>query len=333
MATTTDYLTQLQEDKDTLVDNLTEQGITGLTGDETFTELVPKVLDIESGGGDLSEYFNTTASYFNNDRYGWTRYVKKLPDDITYTGTLLNRFFKEYEGATLDLSNFNVTNSVTSLNSMFQSCGNLDANSLKVIGNWDTSGVTDVANIFAQTSRYSTINDVTLDLSGWRCKSYASFLYNGNYLMEHLSSLNLSGVVTSATTTMRNMFNSISTPNLKKINMNNWDVSNVTDMALMFSSGNRDYTSLELDLSGWVTTSLRDTGSMFSYRCGLTKIDMRNFDFTNVTNSNNMFGSTAYEGVPNDCEIIVKDDTQKNWITSKFTRLTNVKTVAEYEAE
>ena len=329
MATTTDYLTQLQEDKDTLVDNLTEQGITGLTGDETFTELVPKVLDIESGGGDLSEYFNTTSSYFNNDRYGWTRYVKKLPDDITYTGTSLNRFFKEYGGTTLDLSNFDVTNSVTSLNGMFQSCVNLDANSLKIIGNWDTSGVTNVADMFNQTSRYSTANDVVLDLSGWRCKSYSSFLNNGNYLMEHLSSLNLSGVVTSATTSMRSMFFSISTPNLKKINMNNWDVSNVTDMALMFNFSDRDYTSLELDLSGWVTTSLKDTAAMFSYRCGLSKIDMRNFDFTNVTSYNNMFGKTAYEGVPNNCEIIVKDDFAKNWITSKFTRLTNVKTVAE----
>ena len=47
--TTSDYLTQLQQDKSDLVDNLTEKGITGLTGDETFTELVPEVLNISSG--------------------------------------------------------------------------------------------------------------------------------------------------------------------------------------------------------------------------------------------------------------------------------------------
>ena len=51
--TTSDYLNQLITDKQDLVDNLTEQGIEGLTGDETFTELVPKVLDIQTGGGDL----------------------------------------------------------------------------------------------------------------------------------------------------------------------------------------------------------------------------------------------------------------------------------------
>ncbi len=49
--TTEDYLTQLQQDKADLVSNLTTQGITGLTGDETFTELVPEVLNIEGGGG------------------------------------------------------------------------------------------------------------------------------------------------------------------------------------------------------------------------------------------------------------------------------------------
>lgn len=52
MPTTSDYLTQLQQDREDLVDNLEEKGITGLTGDETFTELVPEVLNIETGGGE-----------------------------------------------------------------------------------------------------------------------------------------------------------------------------------------------------------------------------------------------------------------------------------------
>jgi len=40
-----DYLTSLINDRDNLVTNLTAMGITGLTGDETFTELVPEVLN------------------------------------------------------------------------------------------------------------------------------------------------------------------------------------------------------------------------------------------------------------------------------------------------
>lgn len=50
MPTISEQLTQLISDRDDLVDNLTTKGITGLTGDETFTELVSEVLNIPSGG-------------------------------------------------------------------------------------------------------------------------------------------------------------------------------------------------------------------------------------------------------------------------------------------
>ena len=51
MATTEQYLTQLQADKQALVNNLVEKGVEA-TNEETFTSLVPKVLDIQSGGGE-----------------------------------------------------------------------------------------------------------------------------------------------------------------------------------------------------------------------------------------------------------------------------------------
>ena len=48
MATTTDYINQLKTDKTNLVNNLIEKGASAAQ-DETFTSLVPKVLDIETG--------------------------------------------------------------------------------------------------------------------------------------------------------------------------------------------------------------------------------------------------------------------------------------------
>ena len=47
--TTNDYLTQLTTDKGTLKTNLETKGITNLTNDMSFTDLVPKVLEIPSG--------------------------------------------------------------------------------------------------------------------------------------------------------------------------------------------------------------------------------------------------------------------------------------------
>ena len=50
MATTADYLNKLVEQKNTLADNLVTKGVTA-THDETLDTLVPKILEISSGGG------------------------------------------------------------------------------------------------------------------------------------------------------------------------------------------------------------------------------------------------------------------------------------------
>lgn len=50
MPTTADYLTQLERDRDNLADNLVTMGVEA-SQSETFTSLVPKVLDISGGGG------------------------------------------------------------------------------------------------------------------------------------------------------------------------------------------------------------------------------------------------------------------------------------------
>lgn len=105
--------------------------------------------------------------------------------------------------------------------------------------------------------------------------------------------LDLSGFNTSSLTEMRNMFNGCA--NLKELNLSTFNISNITD-----------------------------TGALFSGCRSLEKLDIRSFDFSNIAFSTGMFNY-----VPNDCLIIVKDQTAKEWITSKFTNLTNVKTVGE----
>ena len=56
MATINEYIDQLKTDRVNLVNNLETKGISDLSGEETFTELVPKVLDIETGGGQVIQY-------------------------------------------------------------------------------------------------------------------------------------------------------------------------------------------------------------------------------------------------------------------------------------
>lgn len=58
----------LKNDRDTIVDNLTTMGIEDLEGNETFTELAPRILEIASAGGNnftaksLSEIRNTSVT-------------------------------------------------------------------------------------------------------------------------------------------------------------------------------------------------------------------------------------------------------------------------------
>lgn len=82
-----------------------------------------------------------------------------------------------------------------------------------------------------------------------------------------------------------------------------------------------------LDLSNFVCGNNASISQMFSGCNSLQHLDMRNFEFSKITNSSNY--RSAFNGVPTTCEIIVKDDTEKQWFATNFSNLTNVKTVAE----
>lgn len=64
---------------------------------------------------------------------------------------------------------------------------------------------------------------------------------------------------------------------------------------------------------------LSNMSSMFATFNNLKRLDISGFTFDNITNYTNMFAN-----VPDDCEIVVKSQTEKEWIESKFANLTNV---------
>jgi surface protein len=108
---------------------------------------------------------------------------------------------------------------------------------------------------------------------------------------------------------------------LKKVDITNLNTINVTDMGSMFYNCK----SLEsLDLSNFNTANVTKMGSMFERCSSLQKLDIRNFTFDNVTSY-----SYIFDGIPVDCEIIVKSDTERDWVLARRSDLTNVKTVAE----
>lgn len=153
----------------------------------------------------------------------------------------------------------------------------------------------------------------------------------------NITSLDLRGFDTSNVTTMNNCFAGCSS--LNSINVSNLNTSNVNSIAsLFFNSSN----ITSIDLSTWNTDNI-ETINYFVYGCSnLRFLDVRTMDFVSImnlgkTNYQTIFGNTSIQSslIPANCEIIVKDITQKNWFRNHtyagINRLTNVKTVAEYE--
>lgn len=119
MATTADYLSQLQTDKQALVDNLVEKGVEA-TNNETFTSLVPKVLNIQSGDAELE------ASYKSLIDETLGANVTKLPQGIKIIGNYAfyrrtNLVLKELPETLTDIYGY-----------AFERCPNLTIKSLPV---------------------------------------------------------------------------------------------------------------------------------------------------------------------------------------------------------
>lgn len=246
-----------------------------------------EIASIESGGGDISEYFNDTiTSTSSSGKDTLNNLVKKLPE-IT------------------------VANNVTSLANVFTYL-KIEEFPKITFG----TNITSLSNMFSNCSNVSSI-----DTSGFNTSNVTNFygMFNN---CSNLENLDFNNINVSSGTDFRNMFSSCS--KIKNINASSWISQNAQTMNSMF-----DYCRLliSLDLSGFTTPNLTDTGYMFSNCQALQHLDIRNMIFDNVSSYDYMFRS-----VPSNCEIIVKSDTEKTWITSKFSNLTNVKTVAEYEA-
>ena len=203
----------------------------------------------------------------------------------------------------LDLSSF-YTSNVTTMSGMFLNCSKLTNLNL---ANFDTKNVVKLTNLFNGCSAIENINLSSFDTSNVT-KMYAMF---GN--CENLKNVNLKNFDTSKVTDMEAMF--FNCKSLSKIDLSNFNTSSVERLKRMFVNCEL---LTELDLSNFKTENLLNVETMFSGCKLLKKIDMRNATFDKVQNYNYMLDT-----LPSDVTIIVKDDTQKEWLSSKFPERAN----------
>ena len=99
-----------------------------------------------------------------------------------------------------------------------------------------------------------------------------------------LESANLNNLDISHVTNLSNMF--CDAVNLQRLDVSKWDTSNVTDMSFMFIGAN----SLpDLDVSKWDTSNVTNMTYMFSDTSNLQSLDISNWDTHNVTEMIDIF--------------------------------------------
>lgn len=172
--TTQDYLDQLQQDKEDLVDNLEAMGITDLTGNETFTQLVPKVLDIE-GTLNWENLGLTTPTAYQDCINTYTALYegcKDIQNNWIPNEDLSNKFYNNLD---LIYMPYVDTSLATNMSRMFLLCNNLEQIALL-----DTSNATNLTYFVAYTKlktipTFDTSSATTLNSFADGCTSLTTF--------------------------------------------------------------------------------------------------------------------------------------------------------------
>lgn len=306
--------------------NITENGEIDVTNYETANVNVP-------GISELTDYYQL---FYDGHRRSELNPLLSINKNVTNTFNMFYNFaHNSYEEADeINLTNFD-TSKVTNSSGMFYNCEYLNIDDVLGLEDLVFTETTNMQNMLFKFGYYASRNhnsSIVIDLSKWHptkvttlnsCfrQVYSNFP-SGSSRKLHF---NLANWGVSNCTDFSNCFNSCKATT---IDMTNWDTTKATTMNNMFNSCQF---LEEVDLSSFTSESLKESSNMFLNCIRITKIDLRNFSFTGLTTYNNMFGNSS-SNFKSDCLIIVKNDTEKNWVTSHFNFLTNVKTVEEYEA-
>ena len=189
----------------------------------------------------------------------------------------------------LDLSNMTAA-SATTMNNMFNGCGNKSMTSLKI--GFNTSKVTDMSSMFANCGREKL---TTFSIgSNFNTSNVTSMRTMFQRFGGQLTELNLgSNFNTSNVTNMEHMFSECGKNALQSLDLgSNFNTSNVTNMDSMFSEcGENALQSLDLG-DKFNTSKVTNMDSMF-FGCGrkaLQSLDLgSNFDTSNVIYVDSMF--------------------------------------------
>ena len=229
----------------------------------------------------------------------------------------------------VDIDGGGVVKAQGSLAYMFSGLKNLTT--IKGLSNLQTSDITSIAYLFYGCNSLKSLSTADLkNLTNFDNGTSISMnsLFTGCYTLKELDLPD--NFVTQSVTDISHMFDGC-TSLTKIIGLDKFDTSNVTDMSYLFRW---DYKMKYLNLSNFVTSKVTNMKEMFNKGSGnsFEKLDLQNFDMSNVTDTTNMFANnnklselrlgdkTQFKGDPGLCEATVStppykygDVHSKNW--------------------
>ena len=164
------------------------------------------------------------------------------------------------------------TSNVTNMSEMFnQTSFNQD------IGDWNTSNVTNMSGMFNQTSFNQDIGD-------WDTSSVKNFsrMFSFSYFNQDIGDWNL-----SSAENMESMFRGADSFSQ---NLGNWDTSNVTNLNSMFAMIGGE---LSIGISGWDVSRVVDMGGMFTL--SNFNEDLSEWNVSSVINFSETFMMTSFD--------------------------------------
>ena len=227
--------------------------------------------------------------------------------------TVASMFASCFNAEQIVLSDAFINNKVTSLASMFIDCWALtDLN----ITNWNTSGVTNMSNMFGNCRRlknldaaadfnYSAVTTIASMFSG--CHSLESIPDFSNIAFPKMTTLaslfnncisikevRLTGISAPLCTTMANMFQNCY--ETEYISLTDFDMPALTSVGSMFVN---NFNLKVLRISNWSASKITTASSFIQNNFSLSKMSV-DLDFSKITSLSNMFSAClSLKGISN----------------------------------
>ncbi len=282
----------------------TDYGLVLLENNRMLETSVPPT--ISYNGEDTPLYINSEDTYYyaylpasagNTLSFTENYYNQELTQEVTIASGEMNAYYLEVivSDQTTEVSLLDFTQTTTEV-SIPEPETILDNQTIKPavdawmddpiavsqiygdINTWNTSNVTDMSFLFAQT-RNPAAASFNSDISNWDTSNVTNM--TRMFLKAAAFNQDIGGWDTSSVTDMSAMFKNATAFDQ---DIGNWDTSSVTDMSVMFNYA----TSFNQAIGNWDTSSVTNMQEMFRHATTFNQ-SIGNWDVGSVTNMEGMF--------------------------------------------